>query len=122
MGAVDDFLGGLDEAARAAFDPLVAEVRAEVPDAEQSTSYGVAAFRHRGKPLLGFAASRAHLSLFPFSPAAVDAARPLLQGFSLSKGTVRFAADHPLPPQAVRTMLRTRIAEIDAAVTPRSSR
>jgi uncharacterized protein YdhG (YjbR/CyaY superfamily) len=122
MGPVDEFLEGVDEATRAAFEPVVALVRAEVPDAEQGMSYGMPAFRYRGKPLMGFAAARAHLSVFPFSPAAVDAARPQLQGYSLSKGTVRFALAQPLPPQAVRTLLRARIAEIDAAVTPRSSR
>ncbi|MFC7484978.1 iron chaperone [Luedemannella flava] len=67
-----------------------------------------------GKPLLGFKAARAHLSVYPFSPQAVAAARAELDGFDLAKGTVRFTAAKPLPDGAVRTLVRARLAEITA--------
>lgn len=90
---MDDYLAGFDA-------PALAEESA--PGAEQGTSYDMAALRHQGKPLLGFKAAKDHLAVFPFSPAAVDAVRDRLTGFSLSKGTVRFTADTPLPDDVVR--------------------
>ena len=46
-----------------------------------------------GKPLLGFSAAKAHLSIFPFSPAAIDAVKDRLEGFDLAKGTIRFSPE-----------------------------
>ena len=112
MAAVDDYFAGLDAPSRAAFERVRALVEDQAPDAEQGTSYGMAAFRYRGKPLLGFKAAKDHLSVFPFSPAAVDAVRDRLTGFSLSKGTIRFTADSPLPDDVVRDLIRQRMDEI----------
>jgi len=58
--------------------------------------------------------ARSHLSVFPFSPAAIDATRDALAGFDLSKGTVRFAADKPLPDAALEQLVRHRISEIES--------
>jgi hypothetical protein len=45
VGDVDDFLAGLAPEPRAAFEQVVAVALAEVPDAEQGTSYGMAALK-----------------------------------------------------------------------------
>ncbi|MET9630823.1 DUF1801 domain-containing protein [Lentzea sp. NPDC006480] len=112
MADVDDYFAGLDAPARAAFERVRALAEESAPDAEQGTSYGMAALRHHGKPLLGFKASGNHLAVYPFSPAAVDAVRDRLAGFSLSKGTIRFTADTPLPDDVVRDLVRRRLDEI----------
>jgi uncharacterized protein YdhG (YjbR/CyaY superfamily) len=112
MTAVDDYFAGLGAADRAAFERIRALAEESAPEAEQGTSYGMAALRHQGRPLLGFKASKDHLAVFPFSPAAVDAVRDRLAGFSLSKGTIRFTADKPLPDDVVRDLVRHRLSEI----------
>ena len=114
MSVIDDYLAGLDADARAAFARVRDVALEEAPGAQPGTSYGMAALIIHGKPLLGFKAARAHLSVFPFSPQAVDAARDQLAGFDLAKGTVRFTAAHPLPDEAVRTLVRARLAELAA--------
>jgi uncharacterized protein YdhG (YjbR/CyaY superfamily) len=53
--------------------------------------------------------------VFPFSPEAVDAAREALAGFDLSKGTVRFTVEQPLPDAALEQLLRHRLGEIERA-------
>lgn len=71
------------------------------------------AFKYKQRPLLGLRASKNHLSVFPFSPAAVDAARHALAEFELSKGTVRFTPERPLPDPALEALLRHRLGEIE---------
>jgi uncharacterized protein YdhG (YjbR/CyaY superfamily) len=51
--------------------------------------------------------------VFPFSPEAVDAARDDLAGFELSKGTVRFTPDKPIPDSALKRLLDHRLREIE---------
>ncbi|EWT06543.1 hypothetical protein N864_20345 [Intrasporangium chromatireducens Q5-1] len=115
MGTVTDYLAGMDdEARRAALEHVVEVARALVPDAEEGTSYGMPALLHRGKPLVAAVATKQHLSLYPFSGAVVEAVAPDLAGFSLSRGTIRFDADRPIPDAVLRQVVELRRREIDA--------
>ena len=84
-----------------------------MPEAEEGKSYGMPAFKYRDRPLLGFRASKTHLSVFPFSPEAVDAARGALDGFDLAKGTIRFTPDNPIPDGALEQLIEARLREIE---------
>ena len=112
MGTIDSYLTGLDESDQVALARVLAVAMQEAPDAEQGTSYGMPALWFAGTPLLGFRAATKHLAVYPFSPAAVDAVRDQLSGASLSRGTVRFTAEAPLPEQVIRDLVRARRDEI----------
>jgi uncharacterized protein YdhG (YjbR/CyaY superfamily) len=112
VGAVDDYFAGLDASTRAVFEHVRDVALAAAPDAEQGKSYGMAALLLRKKPLLGFLATKQHLSVFPFSPAVVEGVRDQLSGFEMSKGTIRFTVAKPLPDPVVREVVRLRVAEI----------
>jgi uncharacterized protein YdhG (YjbR/CyaY superfamily) len=112
MPTFDEYLGSVPEPQRAELERLRQLVRRAVPGVEESESYGMPAFKFNKRPLLGFKVSKNHLSVFPFSPEAIDAAREALAGFDLSKGTVRFTPDKPIPDSAVKQLLRHRLREI----------
>ena len=84
MTAVEDYFSSLDASARAAFEHIRDLVMEMAPEAEQGTSYGMAALQYDQKPLLAFRAARQHLSIFPFSSRVVDAVRDQLTAFELS--------------------------------------
>ena len=111
---MDDYLDNLDPEQKAALERVRAVVRRLAPDAEEGRSYGVPAFLYAGSPLLGFAALKKHLSIFPFSPAAIDAVREQLDGFDLAKGTIRFTPDKPVPEAVTADLVRVRKQEIEA--------
>ena len=113
MSDVDEYFAGLRPDSRDAFDRVRRLAMSVAPEATDGTSYGMAALRHCGKPLLGFREGKGHLSVFPFSPAAVDAVRDRLAGFGVAKGTIRFTADTPLTEDVVLDLVRFRIAEIE---------
>ena len=112
---MDDYLAGLAPGDRAALERVRAVVLSVVPEAEEGRSYGMPALIYAGRPLLGFRAAKKHLSIFPFSPAAIDAVRDRLGDFDLAKGTVRFTADTPVPEDALILLVRARKQEITAA-------
>lgn len=112
MSAIDDYLAALPDAERDALAGVRARVVAAAPDAEEGESYGIPAFRWAGKPLLGLSASKTHLSVHPFSPAVIDGVRDQLDGFSLSKGTIRFSPAQPLPEGIVEELVARRKREI----------
>jgi uncharacterized protein YdhG (YjbR/CyaY superfamily) len=112
MGAVDDSLADLPEPERGSLQHVIDTARAMVPEAVEGMSYGMPALKLDGKPLIGIVAAAKHLSVFPFSPAVIDAVAGRLEGYSLSKGTIRFTPDHPLPDDVLEDIVRLRRAEI----------
>ncbi|MCU1519344.1 MAG: hypothetical protein JWQ75_4065 [Pseudarthrobacter sp.] len=112
MGTVDDSLADVPEPGRSSLQHVIGIARAVVPDAEEGMSYGMPALKVGGKPLIGVVAAVKHLSIFPFSPAVIDAVAHRLKGYSLSKGTIRFTVDRPVPDDVVEDIVRLRLAEI----------
>jgi uncharacterized protein YdhG (YjbR/CyaY superfamily) len=115
VSAIDDYLEQLNAPEKDALEHICQIARAAVPDAEEATSYGMPAFKHKGKPLLGFTVSQRHLSLHPFSPAAIDFVKDQLGSFELSKGTIRFTPDNPIPDGVLQQIIDARLKEIAAA-------
>jgi uncharacterized protein YdhG (YjbR/CyaY superfamily) len=113
MSAMDDYLHGLPPAQKAALARVRAVVQGVAPEAEEGVSYGMPAFLYAGRPLLGLRAAKKHLSVFPFSPAAIGAVKDRLVGFDLSKGTIRFTPESPLPDDVLADVVRARRQEIE---------
>ncbi len=109
----DEYLSGLSDEERQALQAVIDAVSAAAPQATEGRSYGVPAFRYKGKPLLGFAATKDHLSLYPFSPQVLEAVQAELDGYGLSKGSIRFTVDRPIPAQVLTEMVGRRMREID---------
>ncbi len=121
MSEVDDYLADLAPAEREALTHVRDVARGVAPEAVEGRSYGMPALKASGKPLIGFVAAKRHLSIFPFSPAVVEHVRDRLDGFELSKGTIRFAVDHPLPDDVIRDVVSARLAEIAGRGSAQSS-
>jgi uncharacterized protein YdhG (YjbR/CyaY superfamily) len=115
ISAMDDYLNGLPPAQKAALERVRAVVEDVAPEAEEGVSYGMPAFLLAGRPLLGFRAAKKHLSVFPFSPAAIEAVKDRLEGFDLSKGTIRFSPETPVPEDVLAALVRARMREITAS-------
>ena len=109
-GTIDEYLAALGDEQRAALERLRAIIKAEAPEATECISYQVAAFRLNGM-LVGFGATAKHCAFYLMSATTVDAHRDELQGHDISKGTIRFQANSPLPTDLVRKLVRSRVAE-----------
>ena len=82
-----------------------------MPEAEQGVSYGVPAFRVRGKVVAGFAAFKNHLSYLPHSGSVFPQLRDDLSTYKTSSGALRFPVDEPLPKHLVEKLVATRMME-----------
>jgi uncharacterized protein YdhG (YjbR/CyaY superfamily) len=109
-GTVDEYLASVSPDKRIALSKLRAAIRATAPRAEECISYGVPSFRLDGKFLFSFGAGARHCAFYPGS-APIAAHRKELASYELSKGTIRFPADRPLPASLVRKLVKTRVAE-----------
>jgi len=112
---VENFLNGLPEDVRAALIQLRETISAAAPEAEERIGYGTPAFYYKKRPLVSYGAAKNHCAFYVQSPAVMDAHKTELIGYDISKGTVRFQADSPLPASLVETLVKARMAETDGA-------
>lgn len=108
---IDEYLAGVNDNHRAALETLRKTIRAVVPKAEECISYGLAAFRLNGRPLVAFGAWANHCAFYPMSSSMLEAFLDQRNGFETSKGTIRFQADKSLPAALVRKLVKARITE-----------
>ncbi len=111
----DAYLAALSEEQRATLERLRKTIRAAAPKAEEGISYGLAAFRLDGRPLVGLGASAKHCAFYLMSGSTVTDHAAELKGYDTSKGTIRFPASKTLPAALVRKLVKARIAENAAA-------
>ena len=109
---IDAYLAALDEPKRGTLEELRQTIVAIVPDAEQCISYGMPAFKVRGKAVAGFAAFKNHLSYFPHSGSVLPELAEDVAEYAGTKGTLRFAIDTPLPKQLVEKLIAVRMSQL----------
>lgn len=108
----DEYLASLCAKEQATLQTIRKTIHKIVPNAVEGISYGMQAFLLDGKPFAALAASAQHCSYFPMSGSIVSALTKELKSYDTSKGTVRFAADKPLPTTLIRKLVKARLAEI----------
>lgn len=109
---VDAFLAALPDDARTTLEILRRTIRAVAPNATETITYGVPAFK-LSKTLVSYGAGKSHCALYVMSPAVMERHADELRSYDTSKGTIRFPTNKPLPAELVRTLVEARIAEVE---------
>jgi uncharacterized protein YdhG (YjbR/CyaY superfamily) len=85
-------------------------IRATAPDAKETINYGIPTFKMKGN-LVHFAAFKKHIGFYP-TPSGVEAFKHEFTGYEVSKGTVKFRLDKPIPYNLISRIVAFRVAEI----------
>jgi uncharacterized protein YdhG (YjbR/CyaY superfamily) len=110
--SVEEYLDGVPEPGRSTLNKVRAAIRSAVPaEAIETISYGIPAFKHK-KVLVWYAAFSNHCSLFP-TGAVIEQFKDELKGFTISKGTIQFPTDKPMPATLVKKLVKARIAQVE---------
>lgn len=107
---VDEYIAAAPADKRTALKKLRRTIKAAAPDATEYLGYGLAGFKHQGKPLIYFGYAKEHLAVY--GPAVVRYSAEL-KGYDASKGTVRFTPEKPLPDRLLAKLVKDRLAEIE---------
>lgn len=109
---VDQYLDALPSAQRESLQQLRSKIQLLAPQAEETISYGMPAFKQNGI-LVYYAAFTHHMSLFVM-PKVLDQIRPMLGDRSTTKSAIHFTEDNPIPDTIVAQCIALRLAEIEA--------
>jgi uncharacterized protein YdhG (YjbR/CyaY superfamily) len=112
---VDAYLAAAPKDKRATLLKLRKTIKAAAPKASEAISYGIVGFMLRRKPVVYFGYWKAHYALYGMGIRVTDAHAAELKDYVVSKGTIQFPADEPLPFGLVTKMVKARVAEIEKA-------
>lgn len=108
---VEEYFAVLPQPARKMLERMRAVIRSVAPkDVTEVISYRIPAFRQK-KIIVWYAAFSGHCSLFP-TAAVIEKFKDELKGYRISKGTIQFPLDKPLPLALIKRIVKARVAEV----------
>lgn len=93
-------------------------IKAAAPNAEEVISYQMPAFKYHGM-LVYFAAWKTHIGFYPAG--AIKSFKKELSVYEVSKGTVKFPLDKPVPFSLVSKIVKFRVKENEAKAAVKRS-
>lgn len=106
------YLDALTPGARKAVGQLRTLIRAAAPRAVESRSYGILGYKIDGRPFVYCGGFKQHVAMYPVTPAMRRDHAEGIAPYQVSKGTLRFPLDRPLPVGLITRLLKTRVAEM----------
>jgi uncharacterized protein YdhG (YjbR/CyaY superfamily) len=110
---VDTYLATLPADQREVLHSLRTQIALLVPDAVETISYGMPAFKLHGRALMWFAGWKAHCSIYPLTGTFLAAHADALKGYRRTRGSLHFTPDAPLPEALVEQMVQARLADLE---------
>ncbi len=92
-----------------------------MPEADESISYQMPAYKLASGPVLFFAGWKQHYSLYPVSKRLIAAFGEELTPYKIDKGTIRFPLAQPVPVKLIGriAMFRAQEAAMREKAVPR---
>jgi len=109
--SMTEYLATLPKETRATLERVRSTIRKAVPDAEETISYQIPAFKLEGSAVIYFAGWKEHYSVYPATKKVVSTFKAELSGYELSKGTIRFPLSEPVPTKLIASIAKLRAQE-----------
>ena len=107
--SIDEYFSALPQPAHDAAANLRKAIRQAAPQAEETISYNMPAFKWNGI-LVWYAVFKNHIGFYP-KASAIVAFKGDLAPYKTSKGAIQFPLDHPIPISLVKKIVKFRIKE-----------
>ncbi len=114
---VDDYIAQAPEDVQHKLQALRAAIKATVPGAQERMSYGMPYYHYKGR-LVYFRHWKKHIGVYIPTP-IVEEHQDELQGYAISKGTIQFPLDEPLPLDLIKKLVQARVQKNDEAAKKR---
>ena len=108
---IDEFIASFPPDVQAILQKLRNFIKDLAPGAIEAMAYGIPTLKQNGKNLVHFAAFKSHIGFYP-TPSAIEHFIEDLKPYELSKGTVKFPLDKPVPFDLIDKIVRFRVAEV----------
>jgi uncharacterized protein YdhG (YjbR/CyaY superfamily) len=108
---IDEYLEKLPTEDRESLERLRNIIKSIVPDATEEISYQIPVFRHSGKYLVGFGASKKFCSFYVMNGSFVYEHQTELADYECTKSAIHFTSQKPLPAALVKKIVKARLEQ-----------
>ncbi len=105
---VDDYVARYPEDVQDRLKQIRDLVREVAPDAVESISYAIPAYKLQGKQLIFFAGYVKHIGVYPLPENPTEELLAEIAPFVTGKGTMQFRNSEPLPLDLIRQVVECR--------------
>lgn len=109
ISTIDEYIAGFPPDIQEILEQVRATVKKSAPEAEETISYGMPAFKQNGH-LVYFAAFKNHIGFYPI-PSGMEQFKAELAGYKTGKGSVQFPLDEPMPLALISKIVKFRVKE-----------
>jgi len=106
----DEYILDFPDEVQALLNKIRSTIRQAAPDAEESISYGMPAYKTYGKPLVYFAGFKNHIGFYA-TPTGHEEFAKELSKYKQGKGSVQFPIDQPMPLDLIFQIVEFRVIE-----------
>ena len=110
QNTVDDYISEFPLEIQNKLKTLRKLIKKHAPDAVESISYGMPAYKTHNKPLVYFAGYDKHIGFYA-TPTGHEAFKKQLSVYKQGKGSVQFPLDQDLPMQLISEIVKFRVKE-----------
>lgn len=109
---IDEYIEGFPRDTRDILEQVRETIKATVPQAEETISYSMPAFKLNDRYLIYFAGYKKHIGMYPV-PAGNKSFEKDFSAYKTSgKGTIQFPLDKPMPITMIKKIVKFRVAEV----------
>ena len=108
---IAQYIASFEDESRTRLAVLYKTIKNEIPDAEESISYGLPTFKINKHPVIYFGGFTHHIGLYA-TPDGHAEFEEELSKYKRGKGSVQFPDDRPLPLDLVRRITRYRADQL----------
>lgn len=107
---IEEYISSFPEETARTLRKVYLAIKDKAPDAEESISYGMPAFRTNGRPLVYFAGFKNHIGFYATPSGHTEFERELSK-YKRGKGSVQFPTDKPIPFDLIGRIVEFRVKE-----------
>lgn len=108
---IDEYISYFPEEVQKMLEQIRNTIKQTAPEAEETISYAMPAFRFHGKVLVYFASFKNHIGFYPL-PQGIKAFEKDIAGYKTSKGAIQFPLNKPVPINLITKIVKFRMKHI----------
>jgi uncharacterized protein YdhG (YjbR/CyaY superfamily) len=108
MNTQEEYIKAFPEDVQKILEQVRQTIKTAAPQAEESISYGMPAFKTNGKPLVYFAGFKNHIGFYA-TPNGHQEFAAELAPYKQGKGSVQFPLNQPIPFDLIKRMVAFRV-------------
>jgi len=108
--SVDEYIKTFPKDVQTLLDKVRKTIKEKAPEAFESISYGMPAYKINGKPLVYFAGYKNHIGFYATPTGHAEFSKELSK-YKRGKGSVQFPLDKPIPFDLIGRIIEFRVKE-----------